>query len=376
MLSVDVAIVGGGIAGAGLAAMLGGGVRVAILEMEDVPGYHTTGRSAAFFAETYGGPGVQPLSTASRDFLLKPPAGFTDVPLLTPRGCLHLATEDELPLLADMDRLFAASSVALEPLDRAAMRARLPGLGDQWVAGRFEPRCGDMDVAAIHQGFLRMARRDGARLMCNARLVSARHANGRWRLETRADTVEADVVVIAAGAWADEVAGLLGARPLGIMPLRRTVVQVETEPALGPDIPIVMDIGGQFYFRPDAGGIWISPHDETPDVPSDVQPEELDIAIAIDRFENAGAWRVIRKSRAWAGLRNFAPDRLPVYGFDPVVPGVFWCAGQGGFGIQTAPAASMLAAALLTGHAMPDAVAHIDAAHYAPARFNPDGVNA
>lgn len=370
MLTVDVAVIGGGIAGAGLAAMLGEGLRVAILEMEDRPGYHTTGRSAAFFAETYGGPGVQPLTTASRAFLENPPPGFADAPLLTPRGCLHLATAAELPVLAGMDEAFAACGLALEAMGRPAMEALVPGIGRQWLEGRYEPDCGDMDVAAIHQGFLRVANRKGAQLLCNAEVVSAGRTGGEWRLETRAGPVTAAVVAIAAGAWADTAARLFGAAPLGIAPLRRTVVQVDTDPPFGLGTPIVMDAGGRFYFRPDAGGIWISPHDETPAAPGDVQPEELDVAIAIDRFETAGAWRVTRKTRAWAGLRSFAPDRLPVYGFDPIAPGVFWCAGQGGFGIQTSPAASMLAAALLTDRAMPDAIAGIDAGRYVPTRFN------
>jgi D-arginine dehydrogenase len=249
------------------------------------------------------------------------------------------------------------------------MEQLLPGLGPQWVAGRYEPSCRDMDVAAIHQGFLRMAAQSGAELICNAGLLAAERGDGRWLLTTRAGQVAADVVVIAAGAWADAVAALLGARPLGIQPLRRTVVQADVEPRVPSRQPLVLDVAGRFYFKPEGGGVWISPHDETPDRPGDVQPEELDVAIAIDRFEKAGDWRVRRVSRSWAGLRSFAPDRAPVYGFDPLAPGVFWCAGQGGFGIQTAPAGSMLAAALLMGAVMPQAVAAIDAGRYAPARF-------
>lgn len=370
MLNVDVAIVGGGIAGAGLAAMADGGGRVAILEMEDRPGYHTTGRSAAFYAETYGGGAVQPLTTASKAFFDCPPPGFSAVPLVGPRGGLHLADAAGGDLLARLDREFAATGVRLDSLDRTAMERMLPGLGPQWVEARYEPDCKDMDVAAIHQGFLAMAKRRGAELLCGAAVIAAERRNGRWLLDTRAGPVGAGIVVIAAGAWADGIAGLLGARPLGIAPLRRTVVQAVVEPLLDRHVPLVIDVAGRFYFKPEAGGVWISPHDETPDQPGDVQPQELDVAIAIDRFETAGSWRVKRVTRAWAGLRSFTPDRAPVYGFDPVVPGVFWCAGQGGFGIQTAPAASMLAAALLTGGAMPDAVAAIDAGRYAPGRFS------
>lgn len=370
MLRVDVAIIGGGIGGAGLAAMIGGRARTVILEMEAQPGYHTTGRSAAFYAETYGGPAVQPLTTASRAFLEQPPSGFADVPLIGPRGGLHLAEVAHVGLLAEMDAEFAASGVTLEPLDRAGIERFLPAAGPQWVEARYEPGCRDMDVAAIHQGFLRMAKQAGTNVLCDAELLRAERVSSRWVLETRAGPVSADIVVIAAGAWADQVALLLGVRPLGIQPLRRTVVQADVEPVLTADTPLVIDAAGRFYFRPEGGGAWISPHDETPDVACDAQPQEMDIAVAIDRFERAGSWRVRRVTRSWAGLRSFAPDRAPVYGFDPSGQGVFWCAGQGGFGIQTSPAASMLAAALLTGTGLPDAVSAIDAGRYDPGRFS------
>lgn len=372
MLNVDVAVIGGGIAGAGLAAMAAPHARIAILEMEERPGYHTTGRSAAFYAETYGGAAVQPLTTASKGFFENPPPGFADAPLVGPRGGLHMAEAAHLPLLAEMDREFAQSGVTLRPLDRAEMEEMLPGLGPQWVEGRHEPSCRDMDVAAIHQGFLSMARRAGAELRCDAVVTAAERRSGRWLLTTKAGQVSAETVVIAAGAWADDVAALLGARLVGIRPFRRTVVQADTDPRMQADVPLVLDAAGRFYFKPEGGGVWASPHDETPDRAGDAQPEELDVAVAIDRFEKAGAWRVTRVVRAWAGLRSFAPDRAPVYGFDRDAPGVFWCAGQGGFGIQTAPAASMMAAALLTGRAMPDAVAGIDAGRYTPTRFSKD----
>ncbi len=369
MLKVDVAIIGGGMAGAGLAAMIGGHATTAILEMEDSPGYHTTGRSAAFYAETYGGPAIQPLTTASKAFFENPPAGFSDVPLIGPRGGLHLAEAEHVELLAAMDHDFAASGVTLELIGREAMERLLPGLGPQWVEGRLEPGCRDMDVAAIHQGFLRMARRTGVQLVCNAQVMMASRTAGKWMLETRAGSVSADIVAIAAGAWANSTAALFGVGPLGIQPLRRTVVQAEVEPPITRDIPLTMDAAGRFYFRPEAGGVWISPQDETPDIAGDTQADELDVAIAIERFEGAGMWRVRRKVRAWAGLRSFAPDRIPVYGFDPRAPGLFWCAGQGGFGIQTAPAASMMAAAVLTGTPLPDPVSAIDPGRYRPERL-------
>jgi len=368
VIRADIIIVGAGIAGASLAARIGAAASVVLVEAESQPGYHSTGRSAAFFAETYGGPAVQPLSTASRDFFLSPPGGFTDVPLTHDRGALHIATRADLRTLEAMDRDFAASGVALRPLDRAAMLARAPLLGPQWVAGRLEPGCRDIDVAALHGGFLTQARRAGVRVMTDATVRAAHRDGGRWRVETGAGPIEADLLVNAAGAWADVVAAMAGARPLGLSPFRRTMAQLIVDPPAPPTLPVVMDAAGSFYFRPEAGGrLWLSPHDEIAQPPGDAAPEEIDIAIAIDRFEQATAgWQVKRVERRWAGLRTFAPDRAPVYGFDPVVPGLFWCAGQGGFGIQTAPAASALAAALLLGRS--DA-APVDPERYAPGRF-------
>jgi len=369
MTVYDVAIIGGGIAGAGLAAMIAGDARTIVMEMEDRPGYHTTGRSAAFYAETYGGPAVQPLTTASKPFFQSPPPGFSDVPLFGPRGCLHIAEADTLDHLAAMDRDFAASGVRLDPVDRAGMEAVLPALGPQWVEARSEPDCRDMDVAALHQGFLRVARRAGAEISCGAMVRGAERNGGRWLITTGAGVVKADIVVIAAGAWADEAAMLFGAAPVGIQPLRRTMVQATTLPAMRPDLPLVVDAAGRFYFRPEGASLWVSPHDETPDSAHDVQPEEMDIAVAVDRFEQAGQWRVSRITRAWAGLRSFTPDRAPVYGHDPKVPGLFWCAGQGGFGIQTAPAASAMAAAILLGRPGRFWSVDVDPARYDPARF-------
>lgn len=368
MIQADIVIVGAGIAGASLAARIGTAASVVLVEAESQPGYHSTGRSAAFFAETYGGPAVQPLSTASRDFFLSPPTGFADVPLTHDRGAMHIATSADLALLEDMGRDFAASGVTLQPLDRAAMVARAPLLGPQWVAGWLEPGCRDIDVAALHGGFLAEARRAGAVVMTDASLLGARREGGRWRLDTRAGTVEAELLINAAGAWADEVAAIAGARPIGLSPFRRTMAQLIVDPPAPPTLPVVMDVAGSFYFRPEAGGrLWLSPHDEILQPPGDAAPEEIDIAVAIDRFERATAgWRVKRVERRWAGLRTFTPDRVPVYGFDPVVPGLFWCAGQGGFGIQTAPAASALAAALLLGRAD---TAPVDPRPYAPGRF-------
>jgi D-arginine dehydrogenase len=350
----DIAIVGAGMAGAGLAAALAGEARVLLLEAEERPGYHSTGRSAAFWSETYGGPLIQPLTSASHAAL---------APFLSPRGCIHLADAAGESALAALAGEFAGSEVVLQPLVRAALEARLPDLRPGWDHGLFEPTCADIDVAALHAFCLREAKAD---LVVSAGLLGAERSGGGWRLATTAGPFEADILVNAAGAWADPVALLAGEPPLGIQPCRRTIVQLRVDPPAPADLPLIVDAGGRFYFKPEAGGrLWLSPHDETPSEPCDCAPEELDVAVAIDRLEQVVGWRVAAVEHKWAGLRSFAPDRLPVYGFSPSERGFFWCAGQGGFGIQTAPAASALAAALLLGRP----AGEIDPAPYSAGRF-------
>ncbi|WP_033919640.1 NAD(P)/FAD-dependent oxidoreductase [Sphingomonas sp. 37zxx] len=366
-MTYDIAIVGGGIAGASLAAAIGGDARVLLLEGEDQPGYHATGRSAAFWSETYGGPGVQPLTTASGPILRDPPATLGGVSFLKPRGELFIATEEDAGALDGFLAEFAASGVVLDRVDPHAM---LPGLRPQWTQAVYEPTCMDIDVGALHGAYLSQARRGGATLVSSAGLIAATRSAGAWRLETRAGGFEAGVLVNAAGAWADPVASMAGVAPLGIAPLRRTMVQLRVDPPMAADAPLVRDGRDRFYFKPEAGGrVWLSPHDEVPDTPRDVAPEDIDVAIAIDRFEGAVDWRIEAVERRWAGLRSFAPDRLPVYGFDPRAEGFFWFAGQGGFGIQTAPAAAALAASLLLQRERADWIAGLNAAAYAPDRL-------
>jgi D-arginine dehydrogenase len=359
----DVAIVGAGMAGASLAAEIAPHRRVLLIEAEETPGYHSTGRSAAFWSETYGGPLIQPLTSASREFLDE--HGF-----LSARGAIHLADSEGEGALETLERSFAGSAVALERLDRAALERRIEGLRPGRERGLFEPSCADIDVAGLHAFYLVEAKRAGAMLVTDARLERAIWSGDRWLLETKQGRFEAVLIVDAAGAWADEVAVLAGMKPLGILPYRRTIVQLRTDPPAAADLPLIVDASGSFYFKPEAGGrLWLSPHDETPCDPCDCAPEEMDVAVAIDRFERVVDWRVERVEHSWAGLRSFAPDRLPVYGYAGGDRRFFWFAGQGGFGIQTAPAAAKLAAALLLGIEPDAAVARIDAAPYAPERF-------
>jgi len=344
----DVAIIGGGIAGASLAAALAGRASVLILEAERLAGYHSTGRSAAFWSESYGGPLIRPLTVASAPAL---------APYLRPRGAIHLADAGGRTALAALVDSFP--DIGLQPLDRAALESAIPGLRPGWDWGLAEPSCADIDVAAFHAACLR-----GQQLVVRARMIGAERED-RWRIETTAGPFEADILVNAAGAWADDVAILAGELPIGIQPYRRTIAQLRVDPPAPAGLPLVIDASGRFYFKPEAGGrLWLSPHDESPCVAHDCAPEELDVAIAIDRLERAVDWRVEAVERKWAGLRSFARDRLPVYGFGRRGNGFFWFAGQGGFGIQTAPAAARLAAALLLGDAP-----EIDPAPYSALRF-------
>lgn len=355
----DFAIVGAGIAGASIAASLAPHGRVVLLEAETQPGYHATGRSAAFWIESYGGPQVQPLTTASFAFL-------AEHGLLADRGGLTLARASEAAGLEQFVRTFETLGVRVDQLDRTALEARLPGLKSEWTCGAFEPACRDIDVAGLHQLYLASAQRGGAELWLRAELAAAVRHSASWHLSL-ADgrTASADILINAAGAWADQVAERAAIAPLGIAPLRRTVVQLRMATPVPADLPLVMGYDGSFYFKPEGGKVWLSPHDETLSLPCDAAPEELDVALAINRFEHVLDWPIVALEHKWAGLRSFAPDRLPVYGFDAARPGFFWFAGQGGFGIQTAPAAADLALNLLLGQVG----GAVDPAPYAPLRL-------
>jgi D-arginine dehydrogenase len=362
MSEFDVIIVGGGIAGASLGAEIAGERKSLIVEAEEQCGYHATGRSAAFYLESYGGPEVAKLTLASHDFLDSPPADFSDHGFLRVRGDLHV-TQGDLPELP--------RAVEHRVVERAELERLVPGIRPEWRRALLEPGCADIDVASLHAAFLRRFRRRGGKVSISTRLMDANWRNGRWAVTlSDGSTVSAAVLVNAAGAWADDVARAAGARPLGIAPKRRTMVQLRVRRTGLKQLPLVDAADGSFYFKGETdNSVWLSPHDEIESDPCDAAPEEIDVAIAIDRFEKVVDWPIERVERSWAGLRSFAPDRLPVYGFDPDVPGFFWCAGQGGFGIQTSPAAAAMAAALLLEADPAPMVAHIDPAVFSPLRF-------
>ena len=361
----DVLIVGGGIAGASLGARLAGEMRVILVETEELCGRHATGRSAAFWEASLGSGPARRLSFASKPMF---DAGWpgSATPLLRQRGTIHL-TGPHGDTLEGADEL--TGEHALEWLDREALDRMIPGLRGQWTGAWFEASCADIEVAAFHAACLAAIRRAGSEVRTDAALRSAARSGDVWEADTASGRIRAGVLVNAGGAWADEVAERCGVARIGLQPMRRTVVQLRVGRDGLRDLPLVTDLHDSFYFKGEGDrSIWVSPLDETPVDPCDAAPEEIDVATAIDRFEKAVDWPVEAVERKWAGLRTFAADRVMKFGFDPAQPKFFWCAGQGGMGIQTAPAASLLCASLIRGEPLPEELSAIDAADFAPGR--------
>jgi D-arginine dehydrogenase len=346
--SFDVVVIGAGIAGASAAAALAADRLVALVEAEEQAGYHSTGRSAAVWIQNYGPPDVRALTGRSRAFFAAPPAGFAGHPLIRRRPVLFLAPAEQRAALAAM----LAEGIGLRPLELAEARALVPALRpDYAVAAAIEDDAFDMDVAAIHQGFLRQLRAAGGVVALRQRAGQIRRGRGGWSLTTADGTVfRAPVVVNAAGAWGDEVAAIAGVGGLGLVPCRRSAAIIDPTPYDVTAWPLVNDVGHTWYARPEARTrLMVSPADETPMAPQDIQPDELDIAVGIDRMQQALAIEVRRVERAWAGLRTFTPDRSLAFGWHREAEGFFWCVGQGGYGIQTSPAAGRLVADLIAG---------------------------
>jgi len=368
----EILVIGAGIAGASIAAELAPRRRVTVLEMEDQPGHHTTGRSAAVFAECYGNGLVRALTRASRPFLEQTPPG-SDAPLLTPRGWLFVARPDQLERLGELQRELEGNASAVRRVTAGEALALVPILRRDYVAAALlDASAMDIDVNALHQLYLTRLRAAGGETVTGARAVALERAGGDWLVRTARGDFVAPLVVDAAGAWADEVGRLAGASPIGLVPMRRTVVMLD--PPRGVRVsgwPMVVDADESFYFKPDAGKLLASPADETPSPPCDAWPDDLDVAVAVDRVTTACELEVSHVGRKWAGLRSFVADRSPVAGFDPRAPGFFWLAGQGGYGIQTAPALARLAAALVLGEPVPGDVAAqgVSADELAPERL-------
>ncbi len=355
----DFLIIGGGIAGASVAYWLAPHGRVILLERESQPGYHSTGRSAAMFMESYGTPQVCALTRASRSFFEAPPAGFADSPVLSPRGAMMVATQGQDALLADYWKAARALSPNARLLDAQGACALVPVLQPDRVLGAVhEPDALAMDVDILHQGYLRGLRRAGGTLVCDAEVTALRHCGSLWQAQAGGLDYAAPVLINAAGAWADVVAGLAGVRPIGLQPKRRSAfIFAPPEGVLSSDWPLTIGIAEDWYFKPDAGMLLGSPANADPVAPQDVQPEELDIALAIDRIESMTSLSIRRPTRTWAGLRSFVADGDLVGGFDAVAPGFFWLAAQGGYGIQTSAAMGQACAALARGLPLPESIA-------------------
>jgi len=358
MQKTEVLIVGAGMAGASLAYFLAPHRQVTLLERESQPGYHATGRSAALYSETYGNAPVRAITTASKAFYFAPPEGFSPYPLVTPRGSLSVGGNDDRETLQRAFDKRKALVPNIEWWSQADILQRVPILKPEAaVYGVYEPDAMDMDVHGIHQGFLRGAKAAGAQLLCDAVVEQIAREGNAWRIKTTAGEFLAEVVVNAAGAWCDELARMAGVAPIGLQPMRRTAFMCDVPAGCDSHAwPMVMDANEGFYLKPDAGMLLVSPANADPVEPQDVQPEELDVAIAVDRVETATTLQIRRVQRKWAGLRSFVADKTPVVGFAPDAPGFFWLAGQGGYGIQTAPAMGELSAALVQHQPVPAAL--------------------
>lgn len=372
MNRVDFIVIGAGIAGSSAAAELAGEHSVVLLEAEDQPGYHATGRSAALFSETYGNRAVRALAQASRSQIFHPPQDFARDALTSRRGVLFIATLAQLEPLRAFARAGDIQSCARE-VDATEALKLCPSLRAEYVAGGlYEPNATDIDVHGLQQAYLRQLRAHGGRLLTRCPVEAIERRHGEWHVRCGEQHFVAPVVINAAGAWADDIATRAAVAPLDLRPLRRTALLVDAPAGTASDVwPAVVDIDEQFYFKPDAGRLLLSPADETPMPPGDVQADEWDIAVAVDRVTSALDIDVRHVRRSWAGLRTFAPDRTPVVGFDAHAPGFFWLAGQGGYGVQTAPAMSRVAAALACGRTIPQEIADfgVAAADLSPARF-------
>ena len=368
----DIVVIGAGIAGASIAAELAPSASVLLLEMEPQPGYHATGRSAAYFSSSYGSAAVRGITAASEQFYREPPDGFTDLRLLHPRDAVFIARPDQRGKLHE----FHQEVPQLQALTQDEVLRRVPILDSDYVSGGLlEAGGGDLDVDAILQAYLRRFRQSGGTLCCRQKVDSIVQLPDEWELfltgdkpgseklssKQARDKVRCRIIVNAAGAWAGELGKVAGLGDLGLQPRRRTALLVKLPDSIdASDWPLTVDVEEQFYFKPDAGLLLVSPADETPSIACDAQPEELDLALAMDRLGRATSLAINRIEHKWAGLRTFAPDGEFVVGFDPRADGFFWMAGQGGYGVQSAPGLAKLAGALVTGSTLSEGFSSLE----------------
>ena len=371
----DVAVIGGGIAGTSVAAELSKDRRVLLLEMESQPGYHTTGRSAAVYAAVYGPSPIRALTRASRAFFASPSTSHFSTALFRPRPIMMIARQEQAFAL---DQTIAEVGVMtpVERINESAMRKLNPLVKTGYASAAMLDMSGeDIDVAALHQGCLRQFRYFGGDLRCNATVLGLTHTGRDWQINTGVGEFTVDTIVNAAGAWAEHIGGLAQAESIGLIPKRRTAAIVAAPTELAPNtlasLPITIDIEENFYLKPDAGRLLISPADETPSPACDAQPEDMDIALCVERIEQAFDLQVHRIESKWAGLRSFVADKCPVVGYSTTAPAFFWLAGQGGYGIQTAPALARLAASQVLQRPVPEDIAAegVDLSEIDPSRL-------
>lgn len=356
MIEVDYLIIGGGIAGASTGYFLSRHGKVAVLERESHAGYHSTGRSAALYTVAYGTPQVRALTAASRDFFDNPPEGFVEHPILTPRGEMTVDFEGNPEELKRQYESALASVPEMRLLSADEACAIVPVLRRDKVHGAMlDPSAADIDTDGLLQGYLRGIRRNGGSLQLDSEALEIRRIDGAWEVRCAQQTYRAPVLVNAAGGWSDKIAELAGAAPLGLVPKRRAAFLFS--PPEGVDShawPVLVSLDESFYFKPDAGMLLGSPANADPVEPHDVQPEELDIALGIYQIEEHTTLSIRRPSHTWAGLRSFFADGDLVSGYDPATPGLYWVAGQGGYGIQTSAAMGEASAALIRREALPE----------------------